>query len=60
MKIKVWYYIGDAGDGSAYTRFFSTKKECDKAMKKEEYTLCDDVSRSVVIDTSDETYEVVT
>lgn len=57
MKIKVWYYVSDFGDGSAGPRFFKTEAECQEAMDAEDYHLTDGGPEYDIFDTDD--YEAV-
>lgn len=43
MKIKLWLYIMNLGDGSCAVKFFSSKENAENFASKDDERFCDDI-----------------
>lgn len=48
MKIKLWIYAANNGDGSTSTYFFNSKEEAEKYAKDDNERFCDDIWETTI------------
>ena len=51
IKIKLAYYIKNAGDGSAYIKFFNSEADAEDYAKDDDERYCDDIgTKELIVD----------